>query len=180
MEPEDGKMSKFLSLILRHQPEVIALSLDENGWADVNELIERINAQGRKLTRSQLERIVKTNDKQRFSFNEKGTKIRANQGHSIAIKLDLETRQPPEILLHGTATRFIESIKSQGLHPQSRQYVHLSLDEATARAVGQRHGLPVIFKVRAGQMWRLGTQFYLSENGVWLVDAVPIEFIDFS
>ncbi|PSF39279.1 RNA 2'-phosphotransferase [Aphanothece hegewaldii CCALA 016] len=179
MEREDKKISKFLSLVLRHKPEVIALTLDENGWADVDELIISTNAQGWKLTLSQLERVVRTNDKQRFSFNDDETKIRANQGHSIAINLELEVRQPPEILLHGTATRFIESIKSQGLHSQSRRHVHLSLDEATARAVSQRHGKPVVLQVRAGEMWRSGIQFYLSENGVWLVEAVPIEFINF-
>ena len=135
-------MSKFLSLVLRHKPETIGLTLDANGWADVEELMERARQNGRPLTRPLLERVVAENDKKRFALSEDGTKIRANQGHSITVDLALKPQLPPETLYHGTASRFIASIRQQGLRPGSRQHVHLSVDEATATNVGQRHGKP--------------------------------------
>jgi putative RNA 2'-phosphotransferase len=171
-------MSKFLSLVLRHKPEAIGLTLDANGWADVEELITRANQQGKQLTRPLLEKIVATNDKKRFAFSEDGTRIRASQGHSVTVDLDLKPQTPPEVLFHGTATRFLDSIKKLGLLPVNRQHVHLSLDEETAVKVGQRHGKPVILRIRSGEMHRTGSEFFLSENGVWLTASVPPEILE--
>jgi putative RNA 2'-phosphotransferase len=173
------KMSKFLSLVLRHKPQEIGLALDENGWADVEELIRLTNRNGCPLTRPLLERIVAENDKQRFAFSDDGRKIRANQGHSIEIDLGLPSVEPPELLFHGTASRFLESIRSAGLHSRNRQHVHLSLDEATATKVGQRHGKPVVLVVRANEMFANGYQFFLSDNGVWLTEQVPARYLIF-
>jgi putative RNA 2'-phosphotransferase len=172
------KLSKFLSLILRHQPEVIGLSLDENGWADVTQLIELANHKGTALTLPLLEEIVATNDKKRFAFNADKSKIRASQGHSITVDLALTPQQPPAYLFHGTATRFLESIRAQGLLPGSRQHVHLSADESVAMNVGQRHGKPVVLKVDSGKMAQAGYEFFLSENQVWLTATVPPEYLD--
>lgn len=171
--------SKFLSLVLRHKPEDIGLGLDENGWADLDELIQLANAKGKKLSRGLIEEVVASSDKQRFALDPSGKRIRANQGHSIKIELELAPQQPPEILFHGTATRFLEAIRDAGLLKMQRHHVHLSADEATATTVGQRHGRVVILVVRAGDMWRNGHMFYRSENGVWLTDAVLPAFIDF-
>ena len=165
--------SKFLSLILRHQPEKIGLVLDANGWADIDELLRLSAAKGRPLTRALLEEVVVTNDKQRFVLSEDGTKIRANQGHSVSVDLGLVPMVPPPVLFHGTATRFLESIRQQGLLKGSRQHVHLSPDEATAIKVGQRHGKPIVLKIAAGKMQRDGHQFFHSANDVWLTDHVP-------
>ena len=172
--------SKFLSLVLRHQPEAIGLSLDGAGWANVAELIKLANDHKHPLTLELLQAVVTNNDKKRFSFSEDGLKIRASQGHSVAVDLELPFATPPELLHHGTATRFIESIKQQGLLPGSRQHVHLSADHATALKVGQRHGKPVVLVVAAQQMHESGHKFYYSDNGVWLVAAVPVQFITFS
>lgn len=174
------KLSKFLSLILRHKPETIDLTLDENGWADVAELIYLANKHNKTpLTRALLEEIVASNDKQRFAFNEDKSKIRANQGHSIAIDLALVPQAPPDILFHGTATRFIESIRTQGLIAKSRQHVHLSKDKATAIKVGSRHGKPVVLNIWATKMHLAGFEFFRSDNGVWLTKHVPVEYIEF-
>jgi len=173
------KLSKFLSLVLRHDPARIGLSLDTNGWAGVEDLIARANDHGKALTLPILERIVAENDKKRFAFSDDGTRIRASQGHSIDIELDLPPARPPEWLYHGTATRSIASIRATGLHSGDRQHVHLSLDEATATRVGQRHGKPVVLTIRSGEMWREGHLFFLSANGVWLTSRVPAEFIEF-
>jgi putative RNA 2'-phosphotransferase len=172
------KLSKFLSLILRHQPEVIGLSLDENGWADVAQLIELANQKGTALTLPLLEEIVATNDKKRFAFNADKSKIRASQGHSITVDLALTPQQPPAYLFHGTATRFLESIRAQGLLPGSRQHVHLSADESVAMNVGQRHGKPAVLKVYSNKMAQAGYEFFLSENQVWLTATVPPEYLD--
>lgn len=171
-------ISKFLSLVLRHKPQQIGLQLDAHGWADVDELITRCNAHHIALNFELLEEIVVTNDKQRFAFNADLTKIRANQGHSIAVDLALQLVQPPEKLYHGTVAEFIEAIKANGLQKMSRQHVHLSSDEATAVKVGSRRGKPVILTVDAGAMHEAGFLFYLSENGVWLTDHVPATFIE--
>lgn len=179
MEPQLVKLSKFLSLVLRHQPEVIGLALDDQGWADVDELLRLANVQGTPLTRPLLERIVETNDKRRFALSEDGTRIRANQGHSVEIDLALPPVEPPILLFHGTATRFLESIRVQGLIPGSRQHVHLSPDHATAVKVGRRHGVPAVLSIRAGEMHHEGMAFFRSENGVWLTAHVPVRFIDF-
>jgi putative RNA 2'-phosphotransferase len=173
------RTSKFLSLVLRHKPEEIGLTLDENGWASVEELIASANRAGRKLDRATVEQVVAASDKRRFALSPDGARIRANQGHSVDVDLALEPRQPPEILFHGTATRFLESIREQGLLPGSRQHVHLSLDEPTAIKVGQRHGKPVVLKVRAGEMGRAGIAFFCSENGVWLTEKVTGAYIEF-
>ncbi|MEW6742146.1 MAG: RNA 2'-phosphotransferase [Planctomycetota bacterium] len=173
------RVSKFLSLILRHKPEEIGLELDGNGWADVEELI-RLSKQSRcPLTRPLLEWVVAENDKQRFSFSEDRRRIRANQGHSINIDLALSPSRPPDLLYHGTASRFLDSIRTAGLNHGTRQHVHLSLDAATATRVGQRHGRPVVLVVRAGEMFAAGYAFYLSANGVWLTEKVPAEYLVF-
>lgn len=173
------KLSKFLSLVLRHKPEEIGLALDENGWTEVDDLIRLATARGSRLTRSLLEQVVAENDKKRFAFSEDGQRIRANQGHSIEVDLALVPSEPPELLYHGTASRFIESIRGQGLHSGNRQHVHLSLDIPTATKVGQRHGKPVVLVIRAKEMLAAGHRFYLSANGVWLTECVPVEFISF-
>lgn len=166
-----------MSLVLRHQPEVIGLRLDENGWADVNELIEKLNAKGAGADIALIRHVVATNDKKRFAFNEDQTRIRASQGHSIAVELQLKEMTPPEYLYHGTAERFLESIRSTGLQKQSRQHVHLSATTETAKAVGGRHGKPVVLLIRAKEMHQKGYTFYLSENDVWLTEQVPVDFI---
>lgn len=171
-----NKTSKFISLILRHRPEVIGIELDEHGWADVGELIAGV-AKSRPFDMEMLEEIVRTDSKQRYSFNEDRTLIRANQGHSIPVDVELEQKEPPEVLYHGTGEKFVSSIDRQGLIPKSRLYVHLSPDEATARNVGRRHGKPVVYEVMAGQMARDGKAFFLSVNGVWLTKAVPAEYL---
>ncbi len=170
--------SKFLSLILRHQPEKIGLSLDANGWADIDELLRLSAAKGKPLTRALLQEVVATNDKKRFVLSEDGTKIRASQGHSVSVDLGLVPVVPPPMLFHGTATRFLDSIRQQGLLKSSRQHVHLSPDEPTAIKVGQRHGKPVVLRIASGKMQWDGHQFFHSANGVWLTDHVPAEFLE--
>ena len=169
--------SKFLSLVLRHKPEEIGLVLDQNGWASIDELIVLANARGTHLSRPLIESIVANSDKQRFAISADGLKIRANQGHSVEIALGLSPQTPPERLYHGTATRFLDSIRGSGLHAGSRQHVHLSQDLATAEKVGSRHGKPVVLTVESGQMARDGHHFYLSDNGVWLTEAVPAKYL---
>ena len=170
--------SKFISLILRHKPEAIGITLDEHGWANVDELIEGVS-KTQPLDMAMLEQIVAEDEKQRYSFNEDKTLIRANQGHSIPVDVELEEKQPPEILYHGTGEKFVSSIDEQGLIPKSRLYVHLSPDEATALKVGQRHGKPVIYKVRSGDMYKEGFKFFCSVNGVWLTKEVPVKYLEF-
>ena len=170
--------SRFISLILRHKPEVIGITLDEHGWADVDDMIAGINQSGKyKIDRDMLDEIVRTDEKQRYSYNEDHTLIRANQGHSIPVDVELEKVEPPEFLYHGTGEKFTASIDKQGLIPKSRLYVHLSLDEETAVKVGRRHGKPVIYLVRAGNMKRDGYAFYRSVNGVWLTKEVPVKYL---
>lgn len=173
------RISKFLSLVLRHKPEAIELILDEHGWAVVDDLLELAKRSGRVVSRVKLEQVVAQNDKRRFSFNFDGTKIRANQGHSLNIDLALSPTKPPDILYHGTAIRLLNSIKFKGLTSRNRQHVHLSLDEKTAIKVGQRHGKPVVLRIDAKAMHKQNINFYLSENGVWLTEAVPIQYISF-
>lgn len=173
---ELNETSKFIALILRHKPEVIGISMDEHGWADVDQLIEGVN-KTRTLNMEMLEEIVRTDNKQRYSFNADHTKIRANQGHSIPVDVELEEQQPPENLYHGTGEKYVASIREQGLVPKSRLYVHLSKDISTAINVGKRHGKPFVFTVKAGEMFARGYRFFLSENGVWLTKSVPPEFL---
>ena len=167
------KTSKFLSLILRHKPQTIGLKLDAHGWADIDEIIEK--SKETKLTREIIDEVVAQNNKQRFIIE--GNKIRANQGHSIDVNLEFKAVTPPEMLYHGTATRFLESIMQTGLNKQKRQHVHLSKEIETATAVGKRHGKVVILEVESKKKFEEGYEFYLSENGVWLTDVVPIQYI---
>ena len=171
--------SKFLSQILRHRPGKIGLSLDANGWADVAELLEKSAAKGISIDRETLQIVVDTNDKKRFVFSDDGHRIRASQGHSIDIDLDLKPQKPPEILFHGTAETSLKSIRREGLLPMRRQHVHLSKDLETAQRVGGRHGKAVVLSIRTGDMARQRFKFYLSENGVWLTEEVPVGFIEF-
>lgn len=172
-----NKLSVFISLVLRHKPEAAHIALDEHGWADVEELLAGINETGRKIDMGMLEEIVRTNNKQRFSFNEDKTLIRANQGHSIPVDVELEEKQPPQFLYHGTADRFLESIMREGIKPMNRLYVHLSKDEETAVKVGKRHGDPVILLISADEMYQDGKKFYLSQNGVWLTKYIEKKYI---
>ena len=164
--------SKFISLILRHKPETIGITLDEHGWANVDELICGVN-----IDMKTLEHIVAIDDKQRYSFNEDKTLIRANQGHSIPVDVELKETQPPKFLWHGTGEKYKQSILRDGLIPKSRLYVHLSTDTQTATTVGQRHGKVVLFRIDAQKMYQDGYKFYLSKNGVWLTKHVPIEYL---
>ena len=165
--------SKFLSLILRHKPQRVGLTLDEHGWAEVDELIRRVKG----LNRATLEQIVATDDKQRYSFSADGKLIRANQGHSIPVDVELEELEPPKFLYHGTGERFSASIRAQGLLKMSRLYVHLSSDVETAEKVGRRHGVPKIFLVASGEMFGDGYKFFRSINGVWLTEHVPAKYL---
>lgn len=168
------KAGKFLSLVLRHKPEKIGIQLDPHGWAKVSEILMNMN-----LTMEDLEHIVDTDSKQRYSFNDDKTLIRANQGHSIPIDLELKAIEPPETLYHGTVGKFLDSIRREGLRRQNRQYVHLSKDVETALAVGRRRGSPVVLRIASGRMYKDGFAFFLSENGVWLTDEVPPSYIRF-
>ena len=169
--------SKFISLILRHKPETIGICLDEHGWANVDDLIKGIG-KTREFNMEMLEEIVRTDSKQRYSFNEDKTLIRANQGHSVPVDVELQEMEPPEVLWHGTGEKYVESIDKQGLLPKSRLYVHLSEDSDTARKVGQRHGRPALYTIKARDMYRVGYKFYLSKNGVWLTEMVPVEYLE--
>ncbi len=177
MSKSDEVTSRYISMILRHKPEVIGITLDEHGWADVDALIAGVS-KTHPLDMSILERIVAEDEKQRYSFNEDRTLIRANQGHSILVDVELEEVIPPEILFHGTGEKYIASIDEQGLIPKSRLYVHLSEDKETAHKVGQRHGRPVIYEVKSGDMHNDGFVFYRSVNGVWLTKEVPVRYLN--
>ena len=165
-------------MILRHKPETIGITLDEHGWADVQELIDGVSRTGRhSLDMDSLEEIVRTDEKQRYSFSEDHTLIRANQGHSIPVDVELEEKTPPDILWHGTGEKYVSSIDVQGLIPKSRLYVHLSTDVETARNVGQRHGKPVIYEIDCRRMVEDGYHFYISANRIWLTRAVPAKYL---
>jgi len=179
MEKQLKHISKLLSLVLRHEPEHIGLTLDNEGWAAVPELIEKINQQGLRLDFATLQIIVDTNDKKRFAFNDDETRIRANQGHSIDIDLNLSAQVPPAILFHGTAEKNITAIRQHGLQKIDRHHVHLTAKEEIAWQVGQRHGKPVVLVVQSLVMHEKGHAFYLSNNGVWLTDHVSAAFIEF-
>lgn len=179
MSKNNEKTSKLLSLVLRHSPETLGLTLDEEGWADIDLLISSANAGGHQLSRELLVSIVSASDKQRFRISDDGTKIRANQGHSIQVDLKLSPQVPPSRLFHGTARRFETSIRKDGLLRGARHHVHLSAAEEVALTVGARHGKPMILTVLAEEMQRDGLEFYLSENGVWLTDSVPVQYIAF-
>ena len=170
-------ISRYMSLILRHKPEIIDISLDEHGWAAVNELINGIARNNEGFDMATLEEIVKTVNKQRYSFNADKTLIRANQGHSIPVDVELEEKEPPEFLYHGTGEKYVSSILEQGLIPKSRLYVHLSKDVETAKNVGRRHGKEVVYIIAAHEMYQDGYKFYLSVNGVWLAKGVPLQYM---
>lgn len=171
--------SKFLSLVLRHQPEAIGIELDESGWVRVEVLLKALGRHRHSMTLDQLQKLVAQNDKKRFAFSEDGSMIRANQGHSVEVDLDHPLTQPPEILLHGTPQKFVDAIRTEGLQKIKRHDVHLHEDLKVAKDVGKRRGNPVILRIRSGDMHRAGHRFYLTPNQVWLVEAVPAEFIEF-
>lgn len=172
------EVSKFLSYVLRHEPESIGLTLDREGWADIAELIAGAAQGGHVLDEMLIRAVVETNDKKRFAISADGLRIRAVQGHSTeSVDIAFAEKQPPDILYHGTASRFIESIMREGLKPGQRQYVHLSVETGTAESVGRRYGKPVILQVRSGEMHDQGFRFFQAENGVWLVERVPVEFL---
>lgn len=178
-EKQTTRLSKFLSLVLRHQPDAAGVVLDSAGWLAVEELLAGCARAGNSMTRAQIDHVVATNEKKRFEFSADGLRIRASQGHSVEVELDYEPQSPSELLFHGTASRFVDSIRTSGLLKQARHHVHLSAEMATATQVGGRHGKPVVLSIRAGDMHRAGHRFFRSTNGVWLVDAVPVEFIQF-
>ena len=172
-----NEIGKYIALILRHKPEVIGIVLDEHGWANVDELIAGIR-KDYDFEMHKLEEIVRKDNKQRDSFNDDKTLIRANQGHSVPVDVEVERKMPPDVLYHGTAVKYEASIDNQGLIPKSRLYVHLSADVDTALNVGKRHGKPVIYKVLAGEMYKDGYEFFISANGVWLTKSVPAEYLE--
>jgi putative RNA 2'-phosphotransferase len=182
MGPADAakhrKIGRYLSRVLRHEPESIGLSLDAQGWARVDELVERAAMHGVVLTRDLVLDVAERSDKQRFTCDGTG-RIRANHGHTVPVDLGIEPSEPPPILFHGTAVTSVASIMSAGLIPGLRQYVHLSADTATASSVGRRHGRPVVLRVAAGRMWSAGFKFVRSARAVWLTSTVPVEFIQF-
>lgn len=173
------KVSKFLSKYLRHEPEKLGLRLATGGWVPVAELLAACARTGFPVTADELDEVVASSDKQRFAFDATRAKIRANQGHSVDVDLQLAPTTPPDCLYHGTAERTVPFIRRDGLLKMSRHHVHLSMDAETATRVGQRHGRPVVLTVDAGAMHAAGFTFYCSDNGVWLVDAVPVEFLTF-
>ncbi|KTR88020.1 RNA 2'-phosphotransferase [Pantoea dispersa] len=171
-------ISKFLSYILRHQPEAVGLSLDKDGWAVITDLILFAKQEGYILDPDIIQAVITSSDKKRFILSDDGLHIRAAQGHSTQqVDIAYQEKTPPDILYHGTATRFISEIREQGLLPMSRQYVHLSTDEVTAIQVGQRHGKPLVLKIKALTMYEQGFKFFQAENGVWLTSSVPYQFI---
>jgi len=178
-EPDLKSISKFLSYVLRHHPESINLELDDNGWAEIDDLIRKAQNHGKSLNKSLLHKVLQKEGKQRFILSENGDYIRAGYGHSIDVNLQLEAREPPEHLYHGTADRNVASIMREGIHSANRNFVHLSAQESDARKVGSRHGSPVVLTVYAGKMHKAGYLFYQSESeaGIWLTSTVPAEYV---
>ena len=173
------RTSKFLSLVLRHQPEKIGLELDEAGWVNIETLLQAMAGSGNSISRDELEHVVTSNDKQRFTISEDGAMLRAKQGHSVSVDLGYQTAQPPELLCHGTPQKFVQAIQSGGLKKMNRHHVHMHPDKSLAKEVGSRRGKPVLLMIRSGEMHRFGFEFFVTENEVWLTDHVPPEFIDF-
>jgi len=178
-DKETVRTSKFISLILRHEPERVGLKLGDAGWVGVDELLKAVNGHGVSLTLDELKHIVATSDKKRFAFSEDGLRIRASQGHSVEVDLESPPQTPPELLYHGTATRFLDAIRQHGLQKMQRHDVHLSAKTRVTLQVGGRHGKPALLTIRAGDMHRAGFVFRCSANGVWLVHHVPAQFIEF-
>jgi putative RNA 2'-phosphotransferase len=179
MNKQVVEISKFLSFVLRHKPQAIGITLDAEGWVAVDDLLAAAARNGKPITRQQVEDVVATNDKKRFSFSADGRLIRANQGHSVEVDLGLVPIEPPELLYHGTVERFLDSIRAQGLLRGNRHHVHLSADRETAARVGQRRSRPVVLVIEAGRMHCDGRPFYRSENGVWLTETVPPGYLRF-
>ena len=173
------RTSKFLSLVLRHEPARIGITLDRSGWTDVTALLDACAKHGVTIARDELAEIVRTSDKQRFALSEDGTRIRANQGHSVDVELELAPATPPDVLYHGTVERFLAGIRGHGLVKGVRHHVHLSADADIAKQVGARRGKPVVLRIRAAEMVAAGHAFFVSDNGVWLVEHVPADFIEF-
>lgn len=173
-----NNISKYMSLILRHKPDVIGIELDEHGWANVNDLISGIEKDNHGFNFELLEEIVRSDSKQRYSFNDDKSFIRANQGHSVNVDVELKEKEPPEYLYHGTGEKYVKSINQDGLIPKSRLYVHLSKDIKTAENVGKRHGKEIIYRINSGRMYRNGYKFYLSENGIWLTKEAPVKYLE--
>jgi putative RNA 2'-phosphotransferase len=173
-------VSKFLSKYLRHAPEELGLTLEPGGWVAVDDLLAGCDRANFPVTHEELQEVVAKNDKQRFSFDESGLKIRANQGHSTEVDLQLEPVTPPDVLYHGTSTDKVEVLLREGARRMKRHHVHLSATVETARKVGDRHGKPVVLRVDAAGMSRAGILFYCSTNGVWLVDEVPPQYLQLS
>jgi putative RNA 2'-phosphotransferase len=171
------RISKFLSLVLRHQPERIGIELDRAGWVPVSALLAACRAHDFPITHEELEALVRENDKKRFAFSEDGTRIRASQGHSVSVELGYAPLAPPPVLYHGTASRLLASIRARGLLRGGRHHVHLSADAATAAKVGARHGEPHVIEVESGRMHADGYEFYRSDNGVWLTEHVPAKYL---
>jgi putative RNA 2'-phosphotransferase len=180
MKPNRLRLSKFMSLILRHQPEVVGCMLDRGGWLSIADLVSGATCAGVAITAEDVMEIAKQDPKRRYALSEDALRIKATYGHSIEIELGLEASRPPERLFHGTATRSLESIKKAGITRKRRRYVHLSADKMTATKVGSRHGRPVILTVRARLMFDAGFLFYRSESGIWLTEQVPSDYIDFT
>ena len=176
-EKESIRLSKFLSLVLRHRPEKIGISLDEQGWTDVALLIRQMNRNGVAITPQSLQHVVETNNKSRFAFDETKTRIRASQGHSVAVELGYTPQTPPPLLYHGTSTKYLSAILASGLEKRKRHHVHLSSDVATALQVGKRHGEAVVLRINAAAMHADKYSFFLSENKVWLTEHVPVHYI---
>jgi len=168
-----------MSLVLRHKPEQLGLELDQHGWIEVSELLAAMRSHGMDVDLALLDQVVSENDNQRFTFNEDKSRIRANQGHSVEVDVELKEVCPPDVLYHGTVEKVLDSVRESGLQKMSRQHVHLSIDIETAAKVGSRRGKPVILKVSAGQMSKDGHTFFLSKNGVWLTEHVPHEYVEF-
>ncbi len=180
MDTKQNKaISKYLSYILRHDPDDAAITLDKNGWTNVDILIQQVNDRFPMLNNTMLEYIVATNNKQRFAFNEDKTMIRASQGHSVEVELNYMAQEPPTVLFHGTAIENINAILQQGLKKQERHHVHLSENVTTALQVGSRHGRSTVLKIHSGKMHEQGYVFYISANNVWLTDFVPPEFMEY-
>ncbi len=177
-DKQEIRISKFLSLVLRHKPETIELRLDASGWTHTNELLEKLNSNDFEISIEDLKQVVANNDKKRFQFSEDYSKIRASQGHSLKVDLALEEKTPPDLLYHGTAEKNLTSIKKQGLLKGQRHHVHLSSDAVTARRVGMRYGKPVVLKVDSKRMMEEGVTFYQSANGVWLAEHVQPEYLN--
>lgn len=172
-------ISKFLSLVLRHKPQTIGITMDSQGWVEVDDLLERMRKTGKGISRETLNNVVSTNDKKRFEFSADGKQIRASQGHSVNVDLQYEAVEPLEYLFHGTVAKYVDSIRQNGIQKMDRTHVHLSKDRETAVTVGSRRGAPVILTIAAGKMHRDGHEFYLSANGVWLCKEVPAAYIEF-